>query len=145
ERVGPVAGKTLRRHVEQTIATIAQAAKNSGLLVGTERAVVEGRRHAVAYQRIDLILHQGDQGRDDEAETGLNEGWRLKAERFAAAGRENDDGVLTGEDRVHGLTLMRAERGIAPIPLDHVEQRVLPIRGGFDGHRGHRARSDAFN
>ena len=66
--VAALAGEPLRRHVEQPVAALAQPGRHRRLLVRAERAVVERRRHAVADERVDLILHQRDERRDDDAQ-----------------------------------------------------------------------------
>ena len=49
---------------------------------------------------------------------------RLEAERLAAAGRQHDDRVAPGEDRVHGFALQRPERRVAPVLLKHRQELV---------------------
>ena len=85
--VAAVAREPLRRDIEQSVATFAQAGRHRRLLVGAERAVVERCRHAVADERIDLILHQGDERRDDHTQSRPHQRRRLEAERLASAGR----------------------------------------------------------
>ena len=65
EPVAALACQPFRRHVEQAVAPLAHPGRHRRLLVRAERAVVERRRHAVADERIDLILHQRDERRDD--------------------------------------------------------------------------------
>ena len=45
---------------------------------------------------------------------------RLEAQRLAAAGRQDDDAVAAGENRVHRLALQRAEAGEPPHAVEHV-------------------------
>ena len=109
EPVAALADQPLRRHVEQPVAPLAQAGRHRRLLVRAERAVVERRRHAVADERVDLILHQRDERRDDHAQPRPHQRRRLEAERLAAAGRQHDDRVAAREDGVHRLALQRTE------------------------------------
>ena len=55
------------------------------------------RRDAVADERIDLILHQRNEGRNNDGDTGVNHGGRLKAQRLSASGRQHNDGIATGK------------------------------------------------
>ena len=80
ETFAAVAHEPLGGDVQQTIPALAQSGDDLGLLVRRERAVVQGRRHAVANQRVDLILHQRNQRRDHEREARLHDGRRLKTQ-----------------------------------------------------------------
>ena len=97
EAVAALADQPLGRDVEQAIASLAQAGDDVRLLVRRERAVVERRRHAVADERVDLVLHQRDERRDDDRETRPHERRRLEAQRLAAAGRQHDDRIAARE------------------------------------------------
>ena len=86
-------------------------------------------RHAVADERVDLVLHQRDQRRDDHRQARAHERRRLEAQRLAAAGRQHDQRIAAGQDRVHRLALERTERGVAPVFFeDAVQQLMVPIR-----------------
>ena len=52
-----------------------------------------------SIKRIDLVLHQRDQRRDDDRQPRHRQGRGLKAERLAAAGRQHDDRVAAREHR----------------------------------------------
>ncbi len=132
--VAALAGEPLRRDIQQSVATFAQAGRYRRLLVGAERAVVERGRHAVADERIDLILHQGDERRDDHAQSRPHQRRRLEAERLASSGREHDDRIAAGKDGVHRLPLERTKRGVAPVALEDMNQVVARgIRGSQGG------------
>jgi len=74
-----------------------------------------------------LIFHQRDERRHDERQAIPHERGRLEAERLAAAGREYDDRVAAGENRVHRLALQRTKRRVAPELFED---------GGKRGHWG---------
>ena len=57
------------------------------LLARVERRVEKGCLDAGLSQRLDLVLHQRDQRRDDDAGAGPHEGRDLIAQRLAAARR----------------------------------------------------------
>ena len=115
EAFAAVAHEPFRREIQQTISSLAQAGDDRGLLAGAERAVVQRRRDAVADEGIDLILHQGDQRRDDQREPRLHHGRRLEAERLAAARGENDERIAAGQDRFHRIALERSKGGVSPV------------------------------
>ena len=115
KRVGALADQPLGRDVEQLVAPLTKPGDDVGLLRRRERAVEQRGRHAVADERVDLVLHQRDQRRDDDREARADDGRRLKAERLAAAGRQDDDRIAAGEHRVHRLSLQRPERRVAPV------------------------------
>ncbi len=67
EPVAALAHEAFGRDVEQAVAPLAHPGRHRRLLVRAERAVVERRRHAVADERVHLILHQRDERRHDHA------------------------------------------------------------------------------
>ena len=125
QRLAALADDALRRHVEQPAAAVAHAREHLVALVRQERAVQIRGGDAVDAKPVDLILHQRNQRRDDEREARIDDRRRLEAERFAAAGRQDDDAVARIEDRVHRLALQRAERRVAPDALQRLAQRVV--------------------
>ena len=56
-----------------------------------------------ALQRLDLVLHQRDERRDDEREVRAHERGQLVAERLARAGGHDDEHVAARERRLHRL------------------------------------------
>jgi hypothetical protein len=60
-------------------------------------------------QGIDLVFHQGDEGGDDQAGPGQDQGRELVADRFARPGGHHRQNVLAGEDRLHDLLLAGPE------------------------------------
>ncbi len=66
--------------VQQLDATRADVGRNFAFFAGQKRAVHAGGRHTAIAQSVDLILHQGNEGRNDHRQAGLTEGRRLKAE-----------------------------------------------------------------
>jgi hypothetical protein len=116
-RFAAVAHQSLRREIQQSETTLAQAGPHRGLLIGGHRAVVAGCRHAVGLQRVDLVLHQRNQRRDDEGQPVAHQRRDLKTERLAAAGRQDEQGIAAVDDRVHRFALKWAERGVAPVLL----------------------------
>src|SRR6185436_20021534 len=105
-----------------------QARDHGRLLLGREGTVIEDRRHAVAGERVHLIFHQRNERRDDHRQAVAHERRRLKAERLASAGRQDDDRIASGEDGVHRLVLQRPERGVAPVTPQHRLKQIAHAR-----------------
>ena len=63
------------------------------LLLGRQRAVVAGGRHAVADQRVDLVLHQRDERRHDQGHAVADQRRGLEADRLARPGGHHDQRI----------------------------------------------------
>ncbi len=72
-------------------------------------------------QRLDLVLHERDQRRDDDAGAGPDEGGDLIAKRLAAARRHQRQRIAAGDHGGDDVRLVRAE---LPKP-EHVGQHLL--------------------
>ena len=102
-------GEALRRHVEQPRA--ARHGALDGRAVGGRVLLrVDERHHARrgALERLDLVLHQRDERRDDQRQVGAHQRRQLVAERLARAGGHHDQHVAPGE---RGLDRLAAGRG----------------------------------
>jgi hypothetical protein len=66
----------------------------------------------------DLVLHQGDEGRDHDREAAQHEGGYLKADGLAAAGRQHGERVSALQHRVDDRRLGRTEVRIAEVMLE---------------------------
>ena len=73
---------------------------------------------------IDLVLHQGDQGRDDDGHPFHKHRRELVAERLSAARRHQDEGVAPGKDVSDHRLLVSLERREAEIFLQFVVQQI---------------------
>ena len=129
EALAVLGGQPFRRHIEQPVTTFADALQDRHPLVGWQRAVEAGRRHAVRGQAVDLILHQRDERRDDQREPWTHQRRGLEAERLAAAGGKHDDRIPVVEDRLHRLALQRPEGAVAPVALQRLEEGVFRRSG----------------
>ena len=104
ERLGH---QRLGRHVEQVELAAVKPGKHAARLAGLERGVVGGGADAGRLQRVDLVLHQRDERRDDDAGAGAHERRQLVAERLAAAGGHEHEGVAAGDEVLDDLLLVR--------------------------------------
>ena len=92
-----------------------RAGEAIGNLRRRERAVDERGRQAARGQRVDLVLHERDERRDHHRQLREHERRYLVAERFAAAGRQDDERVAPREDRLDRRFLSRTECRIAEV------------------------------
>ena len=101
--------ESLGRHVEELHFSTGDARHALGNLALTECTVDERSRYAARRQRVDLILHQGDERADHDRQPGQQEGRYLIAHGLAAAGGQHDKGVAAGEHAADGPLLSRSE------------------------------------
>ncbi len=89
-----------------------------GFRVVGEHAGVDGLRpDAPLVQILDLVLHQGDEGRDDEAKSPAHKPRYLVCDGLPSAGRHKSERVPAGEDGADDVLLQRTEIVVAPIAL----------------------------
>ena len=102
------------------------------------RSSVELRNAALTpsiAQRVDLILHQRDQRRHDDAGAGPDERRDLVAQRLAAAGRHQRQHVAAGEQRLDDRRLVQSGSSCSRrLLLEHALR--LGHRRGGGGRRG---------
>src|SRR6266851_4409800 len=114
----------LGRDVDQIELALAHGALDGSRLAGAERRVERRGPHPCLAQRIDLILHQRDQRRNDDAEPGTDERRDLKAQRLAATGRHQHQRIAAGDDVSNDLFLLPAEAVIAEDLAQHAAGAV---------------------
>ncbi len=95
------------------------------------RRVEEPGPHPQRAQRVDLVLHQRDQRRDDHADAVPDQRRDLVAQRLAAAGRHQHQGVAAADDVLDDLALLAAERVVPEDPAQDIES----FAGQFVGQR----------
>ena len=102
-------------------------------LRGLERRRQIGRGHAARGERIDLVVHQRDERRDDQRGAGEQRGGELVAETLAASRRRHQQDPAAAEELLDRLALPRAEVGVA-----EPAQAGVEIELGYErcGHLG---------
>src|SRR5205085_1236758 len=80
----------------------------------------------------DLVLHQRDQGRDDERRAGAGEAGELVAERFAGSRRHDEERVLPGRHGAADGLLVRPERCVAEHALEELAETFGRYRRARD-------------
>src|SRR5262249_13890408 len=76
-------------------------------------------RDTARLQAVHLILHKGDERRDDDGGLMAEDGGGLIAERFAATGGQDNEGIAAVQDGSHGLFLERPQGAETPVTLDN--------------------------
>ena len=105
--------EALGSDVEEAQRALAQVVHDGAHLVAGERRVEAAGGHSAPGELVDLVLHQGDQRRDDEGDAGQQQGRELVAERLAAAGGEDGRGGSPGEEVADHRLLAGAEVAVA--------------------------------
>ena len=123
----------LRRQVEQVELAVHERVLDPAPLVGVLRRVEESRPHAEHGQRVDLILHERDQRRDDHAGALAHQRRDLVAQRLAAAGRHQRDRVPAGADVLDDLLLLPAERAVPEHAVQDLRRRPADVAGSIAG------------
>ena len=126
----------LGRDVDEIEIPGAHRALDIGRFGEIEARIEMGRAHAQLAQRVHLILHQRDQRRDHDAETGPQQRWNLIAKRLAAARRHQDQRIAARRHMRDDVGLLAAKLGIAECLAQHRERRFRyrQIVTLFDGH-----------
>ena len=110
-----------------------QPREHAARLGRIERRVVDGGPHAGRQQGVDLVLHERDERRHDDADAGPHEGRDLVAERLAAAGRHEYERVAAGDQVVDDLLLVGPELAKAEDAVQYGGRRRA---GGWRGGGG---------
>ena len=124
----------LGREVEQVELAGDVRGLDGAALLGRLRGVQERRAHAQRAHRVDLVLHERDERRDDDAGALPHQGRDLVAQRLAGSGGHQHERVAAGHDRVDDGGLVAAERGVPEHALERLERT-----GGGAGHVLHGA------
>ena len=124
----------LRRQVEQVELPGEEGRLDLAALARLLGGVEEPGPHAERRQRVDLVLHERDQRRDDHADAAPHQRRDLVAQRLAAAGRHEHERVAAGDDVLDDLLLAAAERVVAEDPLQHPRRGVHFGTGLGQGH-----------
>jgi len=108
-------------HVEQPEPALGGRLKAGQLLGPVLGRVEEGGGHAQRPQAVDLVLHEGDEGGDDQRESAPDHGGHPVADALARSGRRHGEHVAAGELSLHDLFLAGPE---FPVAEDVFEDRL---------------------
>ena len=110
----------LRRHVEQLDPSAIHVTQPLDRLLVGDRAVHIGGGDPLLRQRLHLILHEGDQRRNDDRPLREQHRRDLEADRLPRTCRHDGHHILPGKDGRDHILLYRAECVVAKIFLQHV-------------------------
>jgi len=109
--------QTLRGDIKQLHVTEDAVLKGNDDFLVCQTGIDGCRLDALAEQMVDLVLHEGDERRDDDTDAVHGEGWHLERDGLATARRHQSKCVVTGTYRLDNLTLNAPEIIIAPVSL----------------------------
>ncbi len=126
----------LRGQVEQVKLAGQEIGLHRRLLAAVLAGVKEASPDAERLQRVDLIVHQGDERRDHHAGARPDQRGYLVAKGLAAAGWHQHQRVAAADQVLDDLLLVTAERVVAEHPAqDAGRSAQIPV----EGLRRHRA------
>ena len=105
--------EALGGHVEHVERASEHGALDFHRAIEAEAGIEEVCRRADFLERADLILHQRDEGRHDNRHAGAQQRRDLVAQRFAAAGGHQHQGVAAGGYVFDDVFLRAAELRVA--------------------------------
>ena len=130
----------LRCHVQQVKLTgdkgVLDQAAGADVLGGIEEAGPDTE----SAQRVHLILHERDQGRDHHPGPVPDQGRDLVAQRLAAAGGHQHQRVLAADQVIDDLLLAATEGVVAENPAQHLRGVAQTGTGAGGGHLSHSTR-----
>ena len=112
----------LRGDIEQVELAVAERPFDRAGLARRQGGIERGGAHPGLAQRVDLVLHQRDQRRDDDPDPRPQQRGQLVAQRLAAAGRHQHERVAAGGDVLDDLLLLAAEARIAEDAAQQAER-----------------------
>ena len=111
----------LGRQVEQVEVTGQEGLLDLAALLVVLGRVEETGPDPERGQRVDLVLHQRDQRRDDHPDTGPDQRRDLVAQRLAATGRHQHQGVTAADDGLDDVLLLAPERVVPEHPVQDLQ------------------------
>ena len=120
-------GDAFGREIQELERPVRCLVEAQGDLGSRKRTVDAGRRDSFSGEGFHLVFHQGDERGDDQRYPVEQQGRYLIAHRFASAGRQDGQGVPSGQYRFDGLALGRAQTLMSPV----VAQEFVGIGGRF--------------
>ena len=105
--------ETLGGNIDQLAPSFAQQTHRGIVVLRGHRAVDTAGGNADAAQGGDLIVHQGDQRREDEGDAGEKQGGKLVAQGFSRTGGEYAESIPSGQNRIDERELSGTEAVIS--------------------------------
>src|SRR5438132_10704010 len=101
--------KALWRDVEQLIVSSATRVQALLLLLSRQGTIDERGGNATVLQRVHLVFHQRNEGRDDQGTAVLQQGRQLVAERLPTTSRHHSQDMLPLQQSADDRFLARAK------------------------------------
>jgi hypothetical protein len=120
--------QSLRRRIEQRNLSGDDFLENSLLFGAGQTAVKQCRGDPPCPESGDLILHQRNEGGDDDSEPAEDESGQLKADGLPAARRQDREGIPSGEHRLHYPSLGGTEVRVTEMALEECSRFVQALR-----------------
>ena len=111
-----------RRHVEELDLPPVQIPEALDRLFIGNGAVHKGCRNPLLRQRLHLVLHEGNQGRNDNGAMGKKEGGNLEADGFSGSRRHDSHHIFSLDNGINHFPLPGPESVIAEVPLQHIRR-----------------------
>jgi hypothetical protein len=126
----PLEAETLGRRVRQRVLASGEGRHTAAQLVGLERRGEIGGADPALLERAHLVVHQCDEGGDDERGPAQQQRRQLVGQALATAGGCHEEQTPHPQQRLDRLALPRAKR--------RVSQATQPLleRGARDGRAG---------
>ncbi len=130
QREEALGDQPLGRHIQEIERAFEQRTLGFTHTAGVQRGVQHGRAHTELAQRRDLVLHQCDQGRDDDGRAApllaAQQGRQLVAQRLPATRGHEHQRIAAPGEVADDLGLGAAEGGVAE---DLAQQRERCVDG----------------
>ncbi len=124
-----------RRQVHQLVLAPAEGGEASLPLLRIQGGVDLHRPEPQLPEGVDLVLHETDEGREDQHRTLQDAGRKLVGQGLSRPGGHHRDAVASGEDRVDDLFLARAEG----VEAEDVAEDGVGGGEGLHGCQGNRS------
>jgi hypothetical protein len=118
--------RALRRHIEKVELAAIERPADLDIFLAAERRVERRRPDAETLQGLNLVAHQGNQRRNDNADARPAKRRYLETERFSRARRKQHHGIAAGHDMRNHLRLAPAKSGIA---IDTLQDGKRTVQG----------------
>ena len=119
-----VEGDAFGRKIEKAVVALAGAAKDETALVARKRTIEKSGGDTHLFELRDLVLHQGDQWRNNyHGAPPVEDCGQLVAERLATTRGHHHASVASCSDAPDNVLLAWAERFVAPIAVQGLGKR----------------------
>ena len=134
---GVVLGQAFGGHVEQAYFAAHHVFLHPLHLRFGQGRIIHLRIHAEGPELVDLVFHQGDEGRNNDGRARHHQGRQLVAQAFARAGGHNHEGVVPGQHVLNNSLLRAPKLAVAEYFFKCMFQIGRQGRGFLEGSGRH--------